>query len=184
MIYFIIQKVDIIFSTLIPNFFFKISNNKGQSHKANLNKKNVIPTKILNSFNSNFIIEDNILLMALHLHRVSEYLAIFNYNHSNSSVKSNPFLLNLNIIPKYERNVLAAIFLITKQRHNNFYNYKFNLSNNDKIFSLRNSDFNYLKVFDSTINLHYMYNSNFQLQKFISNNVSKNLNLSKQNRWL
>lgn len=184
MIYFVIQKVDIIFSTLIPNFFFKVSNTKDQAHKINLNKKSVLPTQLVNSFNNDFAIEDNVLLMALYLHKASMSLSTFNYNFYSNKIKYNTFLLNLNIIPGYKENVLSTIFLITKGKHNNYYNYRFNLSEYNDSFNLKNSSFSYLKIFESTIDFHYMYNSNFQLQKFISNNISKNLNLSKQSRWL
>lgn len=182
MIYFIIQKVDVVFSTLIPNFFFKVSNNDDQVCKINLNKKNILPTFLINSLNNNSHIEENILLMALHLYKSSMALSIFNNNHYMEKGKPSIFLLNLNVMPNYKKNILSTVFLVTRNNYNSYYDYKFSLSELNENFNLRNSNINYFKVFDSTIDFNYMYNSNFKLQKFISNNVSKNLNLSKQNR--
>ena len=107
MIYFIIQKVDVVFSTLIPNFFFKISNSDDQVCKINLNKKNILPTQLVSSLNNNFYIEENILLMALHLYRSSMALSIFNHSYYTEKSKPSAFLLNLNVMPNYKKNILV-----------------------------------------------------------------------------
>jgi hypothetical protein len=183
-VYFIIYKVDSLFSILIPNFFFKASNAKEQFSEISLDKKKVSNKVIKKSFVDKSFLNKNLLLLALHLQKVSNLLATLNNSNQASANKLDSIAFNLDLVPNYYVNYSSTVFLFTKRGYNNYYNYKFNLTELDSSYKLQNKDLSYLNTYTSKIDLLTLYNSNFKLQKFISSNISKNLNMSKQNRWM
>jgi hypothetical protein len=184
MTYFIIYKLDILFSALIPNFFFKVSNTEDQFSKISLEKKKVSNKLITKSFVNKSFLNNNVLLLALYLQKASILLTRLDTSSYTKVDISTNFLLNLNLIPNYGKNLSSTIFLFTKTSYNNSYNYEFNVTKLDSLYNIQYKDLNYLNTYNSTIDFITLFNSDFKLQKLISNNISKNLNLSKQNRWM
>ena len=171
-----------LFSALIPNFFFKANKSSEQFSEISLsNKKNLITSEV-KSFDNKFCLDNNVLLLALHLQRASNMLITLDSTKLSRAISYENSILNLDLIPKYQNNFLSTIFLFTKPNYNNCYNYKFNLSKVNNKYLLSNNDLGYSNTYTSTLDLLTLFKSNFKLQKFISNNVTKNLNLAKQNR--
>jgi hypothetical protein len=172
-----------LFSAMIPNFFFKASKNPEQFSEISLSNKKSSNTLEIKSFDNKFLLDSNILLLALYLQRASSLLTTLNHANSTKTIYYKNFLLSLDLIPKYQNNLVSAIFLSTKSDYNNYYNYNFDLSDINKGYYISGKELNYLSTYTSTLDLLTVFKSNFKLQKFISNNVTKNLNLAKQNRW-
>jgi hypothetical protein len=172
-----------IFSTLIPNFFFKVSNDKEQNNYINLTLKKSSSTMFINSLNNKTVIDKNLLLLALYLQKTSNLLNILNSNYLLDVNLPKNILLNLNIIPNYNKNFLIILYLSTKNNCNNEYNYSFSLAKKEQIFNLNyNLSRSYLNIVSSKIDLLSIFRSNFKSQKIMSGNIGKNLNLAKQNR--
>jgi hypothetical protein len=177
-----IYKLDMLFSALIPNFFFKDTRSPEQFSEISLGKKKKTSNLEVRSFENRFSLNNNMLLLALHLQKTSNLIITLDYTSIPKFTFNQNLVTNLNLIPKYSTNLISTIFLSTKLDYNNFHKYRFSLVTIDEKYLLRSDEVGCQNTYTSTLDLLSLFRSNFKLQKFISNNVTKNLNLAKQNR--
>lgn len=174
-----------LFSALIPNFFFKVSNTRENDQLSNipLDKEKVLFKITTKNLISKPLLNKSFLLLALKLQKASNLLFILDTNNQTDIKNYENFILNLDLIPNYSGNLLVTIFLSTNKDYNNYYDYEFNLRKINKLYDLSNHK-NYLDTYTSSISFLALFNSGFNINKLALNNISRNLTLSKQNRWM
>jgi hypothetical protein len=96
----------------------------------------------------------------------------------------NNLIIKTDLIPNGSKISFLTLFLSTKSNFNTSYSYKFNLSNNESYYNFSNNSLSNTNIFTLGINFLKLSKYNLGIQKILYKNISNNLNLSKQGRWL
>jgi len=168
------------------NFIYNLSypsNNKSKTIKPVSSKLSGLYTKV-----SNPLIYDDVLLLSLHLQRV---LKLMNFTNLNSNVFKLPFDNNsqtLNLFStttsKNSQSITCLLFLGTKSKFNFTEINKDNFNDKNKLF------YNYVnkdtksKLNSLPINVNTLQSHLFRYQQLFTLNLTQNLQLSKESKWL
>lgn len=189
--YFIIQKVDLIFSSLIPNFFLNVKSssltkqtndniliNKLKDHKFYAKKDAVSSLES----NDNSLSRQAFLEITFYLQKTVNTLNLLNYEYSHLNEKYLSNTIDFQKVTSNSKDYSTKLFFLTS---NNF-NIK---PYNNLTLSKEECKFRFYRnktklIHTNVLDLSTLLKSNFILQKLVTANLSKNLNLAKQNRWL
>lgn len=182
--YFSIQKLDIIFSNFLPNFFLSVNNNNSTKHLNNSILISRVGGKKFvsnNSFVQSLKNDDVFLNVTSQLQKTINTLNLVNYVYLNSNINFKNNTINFENLTKFNKKYTPKLFLLTSNDFN------INMNYNSK-FSIIEHKFKFTKqkgnvTYNGTLDLNTFLKFNFLLQKITTSNLSKNLNLAKQNRW-
>lgn len=189
--YFIIHKLDIMFSSLLPNLFLSVGDrnlSKQTNDSTSIHEKSYLKpiTKTNNIGNKNespsWLNNDNFLKMMYYLQKTVNTLNLLDYKYIPQTTSQSSNILGFQKLTQCNTNYVSKFFILADT------NFKVKTHNNVKIsvcedpfkLSQNQLNFTYSKVFD----LNKFMKSNFTLQKIVTSNLSKNINLAKQNRWI
>jgi hypothetical protein len=160
-----------------------VSNNNSTKHLNNsilINKASNKGFITTNNFIQSFQNNDVFLNITLQLQKTINTLNLVNYKcyKNNISYKNNA--INFENLTQSSKNCIPKFFLLTNS------NFNIEMSYNLKLSTLENK-FKFIKqkentTYNTTLDLNTFLKFNFLLQKIATSNLSKNLNLAKQNR--
>ena len=185
--YFFIQKTDILFSTLLPNFFLSVGNNKQdkQTNTIILGKKTNIGQKQVRSIDHNVHFDETFLKLAYNLQKTVNTISLVDYHYRQERNSYLNVVLHVEKLNSNLKSLLSKFFILTNSRYGMYELKNNNISNNESKYKLLGLDLKHSNSISySNLKLNSLLKYDFKLQKTVISNLSKNLMLSKENRWL
>lgn len=185
-IYVFIQKLDLLFSNFVPNFFLSVGNNELDKKLNNvvLRKSHKLVLDNTNQFQKVDLNDKGMLLLALNLKKASYYLSLVNFQYSNVFFKPHKDFSKLDniMITTLNEFWLKFYFLTLNTYKLDIASNLTRISKNEDFYKLQSNKFNYVSY--SSLYMDSLFRLNFKPYQTSILNLYKNLNLSKQNRWL
>lgn len=185
--YFFIQRTDILFSTLIPNFFLSVGNNEHskQINTIILDKKNNTKQKQLRSINYNACFDETFLRLAYSLQKTINTINLIDYHYQQKRSNYLNTVLHTEKLTTNTKSLLAKFFIFTNNKYNIKELKSNSISNIELRYKLLNLNLKYSNsILYNNLKLVSLLKYDFKLQKTVISNLSKNLVLAKENRWL
>ena len=185
--YFFIQKTDILFSTLLPNFFLSVGNNKQdkQTNTIILGKKTNIGQKQVRSIDHNVHFDETFLKLAYNLQKTVNTISLVDYHYRQERNSYLNVVLHVEKLNSNLKSLLSKFFILTNSRYGMYELKNNSISNNESKYKLVGLNLKHSNSISyNNLKLNSLLKYDFKLQKTVISNLSKNLMLSKENRWL
>lgn len=184
--YLFIQKTDMLFSTLIPNFFLSVGNNHNKQINTVVLGKNCITNKgHTQNLNSQLCVNKTFLDLTFTLQKTVNILNLTNYSYQVDSENYLTKLLRLEKLNYNKKDLVSKFFILTNDEYNLEERRDIKISRNElkyKLLSLGSPNTSFTTT--TYLKLNSLLKYDFKLQKIAISNLSKNLVLAKENRWL
>lgn len=179
--------MDTLFSTLVPNFFLSVGNSTltKQTNTTILGKIKYPKEKQVQNFNKNICFDETFLKLTYNLQKTVNTLNLIDYIYQPRYTNySNNVLVN-EVLTKNTTELTTKFFLLTTNNYNILAITRDSIANSESTYKLSNKSIkSFNGIINSNIKLSSFLKYDFKLQKITIANLSKNLNLAKENRWL